>query len=367
MRSATLGTVAVLLVTSCYADWREDYDFAWQGERVTVYGYGHTEADLCGGSLAELDGHTAAIERELGIEGAPAYPYRWLSADYWDALGETNPCHEHAACASSGEPITRWLPHMHEVVHAITHDAGGCPRLLDEGLAMYYDGSSPTTLGSVAENPTQIRELLANGLLGHTYGDRIGRLLHFTTFLVETYGPPSVLELCGELPMLEPSLAEWDQAVLEVYEITLEQLLDEYDAFPECRYANMAGRLWGCSGRRDFTFWNPDGEYVVETGCDEPQVTNAWGEAVLTRRVYLFTDMELRVSSNTVGTGRDAVHALQRCPSSCSDDPEVYVEISDDPYDYETRLYPAGLYEVTVEFDPSSNVRLSIEASEPLD
>ena len=69
MRSATLGTVAVLLMTSCYADWREDYDFAWQGERVTVYGYGHTKADLCGGSLAELDGHTAAIERALGVEG----------------------------------------------------------------------------------------------------------------------------------------------------------------------------------------------------------------------------------------------------------------------------------------------------------
>lgn len=52
----------------------------WHGEHVTLYGYGQTEADACGGSFAELDGHTEQVKRDLGIEEAPAYTYRWLSA-----------------------------------------------------------------------------------------------------------------------------------------------------------------------------------------------------------------------------------------------------------------------------------------------
>jgi hypothetical protein len=363
MRTLEIGLTFMLLTASCEADWRDEYDFAWYGENVTLYAYGHSKEEVCGGSFAELDGHIAMIERDLGIENGPIHTYRWLSDDSWNALGDANPCLEHGACAPAGTAMSRWLPHMHEAVHAITHHAARCPRLLDEGLAMYYDGSSPTSDGDYPWNWISIVDLLENGLGGATHGPTVGRALHFTNFLAEIHGPPSILELCRLLPTDVPSIAAWEDAIRKVYGITLEQLIAEYDAYPECSYANMSARLWGCGGRRDFTFWAPGSEYVVETGCDDPQATNAWGKAVLTRRIYLFDDMKLRVSSNTIGVGPNAVHAIQQC-GPCSKDPDVFVEITDDPYDYETRMYRAGLHEVTVEFDPATNVRLSIMAED---
>jgi hypothetical protein len=130
----------------------------------------------------------------------------------------------------------------------------------------------------------------------------------------------------------------------------------------------MRARLWGCSGgREDFTFWAPGFEYVVETGCHDPQTTNAvrgtYG-AVLLRRVDLFDDMSLRVSSNAIGGHGDAVHVLQQC-ASCLDGGVVMEEITNDPYDYETRFYPRGRYEVLVFFDRRDHVGLSITSEYP--
>lgn len=204
------------------------------------------------------------------------------------------------------------------------------------------------------------------GLTDENHGDQWGVVLHFISFLAETHGPSSILDLCAELGGNDPPLSVWEQAVSQVYGISLKQLLAQYNNYPKCNYAQMPARLWGCSGGEDYTFWTPGQEYVVETGCDDPQSTNAWGRAVLTRRIYLFDDMKLRVSSNTIGVGPDAVHAIQEC-KPCSEDPIVYVENSDplDPFDYDTGSFRAGLYEVTVEFDEGTNVRLSIRSEEP--
>jgi hypothetical protein len=353
------------LLLGCDALWRDHPDFVWHGERVSVYGYGYTEADLCGGSLAELDGHTKLIERELGIEDAQPYDYRWISRDIWEQLEDEKPCSRTIACMTGIEAVSRWLPHMHEVTHLVTRHAE-CPRLLNEGLAMYYDGSSPTVTGTVPWGSISIVDLMDGGLTDENHGDQWGVVLHFTSFLAETYGPSSILDLCEEVGVYEPPLLAWEQAVPRAYGVSLEQLLAEYDAYPKCNYAQMPARLWGCSGGEDYTFWVPGQEYVVETGCDDPQATNGYGKPVLTRRIYLFDDMKLRVSSNRIGVGPDAVHTIQEC-KPCSEDPIVYVENTDplDPFDYDTGSFRAGLYEVTVEFNKGNNVRLSIRSEEP--
>jgi hypothetical protein len=365
MRGSEFGLAAtLLLLTSCDHTWTDDYDFVWHGEHVTVYGYDHTEADACGGSFAELDGHAGMIKRDLGIEHAPAYTYRWLSYDYWEQLEDDNPCFEHAACARSGEAISRLLPHGHELVHSVTHYIGsdGCPQVLNEGLAMYYNEYPPTSTEAPMLEDASIREILANGLDGDL--EEFGVTLHFVAFLAETYGPKSIVELCEALPK-EPAISMWDEAIRSVYGITLEQLLEQFEEYPTCSYEHMRARLWGCSAGPAFPFWEAGDEYVVETGCDDPQATNsAWGEnkAVLERRVYLGDDMELRIMSDTIGVGAEAIHMIQEC-APCSENPDVFVEIPDDPFT-EVRMYRAGVHEVMVIFDKDTNVRLSITADE---
>lgn len=359
MRSATVA-ITVLLTMGCQEDWRDDYDFVWQGEHVTVYGYGHTEDEVCGGSFTELDGHTQRVLSQLGIEELPPIVFRWLSDDFWDQVDDT--CQPGAyGCAGDGEVISRSLPHMHEVVHVLVD----CPRLIDEGLAMYYDGFFPVWMGratwEIYPPDHNVRDLMENGMTGGI--NEYTSAAHFVSYLDETYGRRFV-ELCEALPH-EPTMDQWDDASRSVYGLSLEELLADYESYPLCSYSQLRAKLWNCLSS-DFQFWAVGDEYVVETGCDDPEATNtSWNEeeAVLTRRIFVPKEMKIRVSSDAIGHGPDPIHIIQQC-GRCSEDPEVFVENTDNPFGDKVRTYRGGLYEVSVVFDKDVNVRLAIEAVE---
>lgn len=361
MRRATIGLAGVLLTVSCGdACWQDDYDFVWHGEHVTVYGYGYTEADACGGSFTEIDGHTGMIMDELGIHDAPPSLYRWLSSDFAAQLDDT-PCGGILECAWFGEAMSLMLPNMHEVVHTVEHHIGGdgCPRALSEGLAMYHNGPSPSWhLSPTADYG--IRVLLEDGgvpLDGPAYV----RAAHFVSYLIENYGPESVVELCEALPR-EPAMERWEEAIPATLGITLDQLLADYESYPQCSYPQMRARLWGCSGPADFTFTAKGDEFVVEAGCEDPQATNAVygsiGDALLLRRVYFTEDRRVRVWAESLGTsGTGATVVTQEC-AACSEDPDVEVGNSEAG----ARLYRAGMHEVSVFFDKRDKVRLTMAA-----
>lgn len=366
MRGAGVGLAAVLLTASCEdACWKDDYDFVWSGEHVTVYGYGYDEAAACGGSFAELDGHTAMIRDELGLNEAQPSVYRWISPGYWEELGD--PCLGLFACAWFGEVMSPVLPHMHEVVHTITDHIGsdGCPRLLDEGLAMVYDAPTPTSyLYPTPEFP--LRDLMADGV--STHGLQYVRAAHFVSYLVETYGQRSIVELCEALPR-EPSLERWEAAIPAILGVTLEELLADYDLYPWCTYPQMRARLWGCSASPDFTFAAVGDELVVEAGCEDNQATNgAWddagwdfiGDALLLRRVSFTKDTRVKITVRSLGpSGLRPTYASQEC-ASCSQDPDVFVLNVEEA----THLYRAGQHEISVYFDKRDQVRLTMTVEE---
>jgi hypothetical protein len=364
MHAARFGIAVVLLTTSCEdACWQDDYDFEWEGEYVTAYGYGYTEADVCGGSFAELDGHTAMIRAELGVEDAPPSVFRWLSPDFFES---ERPCpYDSAGCAPLDGAVAQTLPNMHEVTHTLTQhiSSDGCPRLLDEGLAMRYYIYEPWEVlaPTWGDATMSLREAMEIGF--EWTGTYYAHAARFVSFLVETYGLESIVQLCEVLPM-EPRLATWDDAVRNIYGITLEQLLADYDEYPECSFSQMRARLWGCSGPPDFTFPADGNEYVVEAGCEDLQATNAafWtGDAILLRRVYVQEGMLIRISASSLGTsGTAATYMVSEC-APCSEDPGVDVEISDDSYDL--LFLPAGMHEVSVFFDKRDQVRLMIGAA----
>ena len=366
MRGATSGLVAVLFMASCEDScWQDDYTFVWHGQSVTLYAYGYTEGDACGGSFAELDGHTRMIVDELGVQDHPVSVYRWISRDFWEQLED--PCAGAFACAWPGEARSPVLPHMHEVVHTVTARIGddGCPRLLDEGLAMVYDAPTPTSyLYPTPEYP--LFDLLEVGITAH--GLQYVRAAHFVAFLLEHYGPQSVVQLCEGLPA-EPTLQQWEAAVSTTLGTTLDGLLTAYELYPWCTYPQMRARLWGCSGPPDFTFTAVGDEFVLEAGCEDRQATNgAWddagwdyiGDGLLLRRVAFTQDTWLRVSANAPGpSGIRPTYSSQEC-APCSENPDVFVLNVDEA----THFYRAGRYEVAVYFDKRDPVRLTMTVVE---
>lgn len=135
MRSSSL--LALVLVVGCTDDGVERFE--WQGEYVTVYGYGYSEADVCAGSLTALDERIGMVMDILGVEPPQQYRFTWASDDAWQ---ERPFCAPPAfACSYRDKAWSRRLPDMHEAVHMVAASAAEdrCPPLLGEGLADYFD------------------------------------------------------------------------------------------------------------------------------------------------------------------------------------------------------------------------------------
>src|SRR5690606_29256197 len=138
-KASALACLIVLLAGGCQAEvttWEDEWDFVWHGEQVTVYGYERLEEQACGGSLAAVDAHSAAILEFFGETEPVHYDYRWMSHEVVD--GRCPP--GASACTAYGEPWARELPDLHENAHGTIYNAwdGSCPSFLSEGLAEYF-------------------------------------------------------------------------------------------------------------------------------------------------------------------------------------------------------------------------------------
>jgi hypothetical protein len=358
MRRSPFVLVLVLVTASCYNDWRDDYDFEWHGEHVSVYGYGYTEDDICGGSLAELDGQVAMIKAELGIVDAPPSIVRWLADDFAADLTET--CGTGvSACEVLGEALAPTLPHMHEVTHTITAD--GCPRLLSEGLSMYFDGAVATDWPTWEESMT-LREAMELGF--EWSGSFYIHGMRLVSYLAETYGLGAVMELCEGLAE-QPTVEQWDIAARETLGVPLEQLLADYNDYPQCTYSQMRAKLWGCQRPADIQLYTEGQSYTIESDCNDPQATNAGGgpgDAVLRRLLFVPWDMVIDVGVYALpdGQGPEPAYVITEC-AACSENPGVFVDVTADPlYGYNLHTLRAGYYEVTVFFDRRDRVALRL-------
>jgi hypothetical protein len=253
---------------------------------------------------------------------------------------------------------------MHEVAHTITQHVGndGCPRLLDEGLAQIYDGPGYMDIDEQWWDDLEMtpREAME---IGFEWSDAwYANAFRFTSFLVETYGVDSVVELCAALP-IEPTLETWDDASRKVYGVALQHLLVAYENYPQCSLEQMRARLWGCSGPPDIVLSHVDDDLAILSGCEDTQATNASagerGDAVLLRRLYVTREMIVEFTTRTAGErlGPMPSYIVQECVP-CSENPGVFV---DDDHQLEPRhVLRPGMYEVSVYFDRRDAVELKV-------
>lgn len=372
MHLRSLSLLPLLLILSCdqgcSADAESDVfvpDFEWRGENVTVRGYGYSEADLCAGSLTALDQRIALVEGFFGMDSTVHYDFGWVAPDVW----EQSACADVGGCSGGHKAWSPRLPDMHEATHFIT-DAFDCPPILSEGLADYLD--DPNFSRIALPEDLSVEDLIEDDYQLSEPG-AYARAAHFTSSLLEAYGPEAVIRLCRAIPR-DDTLADWQAAMPEVLDLPLEEVLWVYDiAYPSCTSHQLRARLWGCAGTPDFVLDSNDpqrSEYHFETDCADTRTTNATtptlGGAATTRLIYVINDDYLKIETHAEGpSGTPARFTLQQC-ASCFDEP-LAVRSGDPGWLDVDNAYEVkpGFYEVTLYFDRRDRAALTITAGFP--
>lgn len=364
MNERTIYLLPMLLLLSCDSGCTDDgiERFQWEGEHVTVHGYGYSKSDVCAGSLPALDQRIFMIKEFLGVDSTPRFEHWWAADDVWEGFCPTDV----PACARYDVAWSLRLPDMHEATHNIISslNSGGCPPILSEGLAEYFDEAAFAR--STVTQEFAVEDLIAHERLPLEAGVYT-RAAHFTAYLLETYGPEAVIELCQAIPR-DDSVVDWQTAMPKIVGLPLEDVLFLYElSYGPCTSHQVRARLWGCAGTPDFVLIGDDPQrdkYRLETDCNDPRTTNAAeeGGAVTTRLLYLPDDEWLNIEALAEGpSGMAARFTVQQC-ASCFDEP-ITIRSGDpgEPFLGDAHLLEAGFYEVTLFFDPRDRAELRID------
>jgi hypothetical protein len=319
VKTSSIISFTLALVAGCQGEdaWKGDFDFAWDGKHVSVYGYDRDEEELCGGSLAALDANTAAILEAIGADDSLHFDYRWMSDAFYP--GHCPP--GAGACAASGEAYSRNIPHMHEAAHAIIYNAWGgwCTKFLNEGLAVYFSGPGVGTAPLPDAN-------MARQYLTGDFEGRNGYILagHFTSFLFEEFGPEAVRELCQIMPE-ETTIADWENAFDVVLGKRVDEVLAEYEAYPVCVPHQYRARLGECNGEADVTYDGREVYFAVASDCSDERALGPIGDSSITvRRVWFAEDsivnVSVRLGNTLLGDGHYFIS--QEC-APCSEEPQI--------------------------------------------
>jgi hypothetical protein len=208
-------------------------EVAWEGEHV-IFAADHPE-QLCGGTRAYLDERTGRILEDLG-SGTTKIEYFWL-----DDISPYCSSDEAAGCVSDGVVFSDSVPHLHEIIHARSGD--GMPPVLEEGFAFHF--GDPYPVHSLMATRERLAELLTNDLAGIDGLGEYSRVAHFLSFISETYGRESLLELDAALSR-KSSSEDVDAAFEALFGLGRDALFEAYAAYPECA-ANVDVSL-ACEG-----------------------------------------------------------------------------------------------------------------------
>ncbi|WP_106092783.1 hypothetical protein [Enhygromyxa salina] len=254
------GVVVISLGSSGCAE--DEPNWLFQGEWIDIDGRDRTADETCGGTFAYVDAYAGALAVEFGVTDHLGQ-YRWYSSEQYAA---DLPCGEDVfACFLPSDQCVHSpvLPFDHEVVHMATFATASCPRVLSEGLAVFYSDafgrdaktSSFDRLVAIMQTPSEAREY---GMLGR-----------FVAYLVERFGLEAVLDVCritGPYPD-GPALSA---AMKSVLGMTTKELLADFQ--PELgsscnRFRDYQSRVFACGTAQaapDLGLVSVDGEHTID-------------------------------------------------------------------------------------------------------
>ncbi|WP_143140731.1 hypothetical protein [Nannocystis exedens] len=201
------------------------------------------EGPICGGTL---DFQAGFVDRLQELFGQPRdgrrFTYYALSDDFFAQW----PCGEAKGCYRDGILLDQFLVDLHELVHPVLNLAHGpARRFVGEGLAEVFRDRH----GGVLPLSSEIGLLEA---IARDWSDAdelaslYARAGHFFAYVLDVHGPSVALDVYRSADPGES--AEAFQAALErATGFTMDELVADYEAYPECPNREFRWPVMECS------------------------------------------------------------------------------------------------------------------------
>jgi hypothetical protein len=309
----------------------------WTG-KIIRFGATHPE-DVCGDSVEWMDTRAVQLAEVLGPGTRSSIEFFWLS----DVSASKHWCSDTAAgCADGGRIMTTFVPHEHEIVHALRKDH--LPAVFEEGFATVYGDIGRADPQGLIEPRERLLEILETS--DPVTVPDYARAGHFVSFLIERDGLEPLREL-AELADYHDDIAEVRKAFEQAYGITLDQALEEYEDYPECIDLAWMSREIACREATTTIYPNIDGpvEFTMSVECGAEGVYGPMGGFVFSEvaldidPAYEHVPMNISLTGD-IDAGVSA--AFVSCGGGCSDATAYWIT----PWSIQQPSLPAGRYVV---------------------
>lgn len=362
---ARVVSLAALLAIEAACAEPFDVPIVWEGEHLRV----GTDKDIdawCPGTMPRMDAYTGGLKQVMGVPDDLVIDFYVLENPLEDYVGG---CAEDSPGCSDGAAYSRFMPHDHELVHAVRYAEGLSHRAIEEGAASYWgDLLAPEGVAEEAELIRMGDVLEAADADAMTLADYL-RAAHFTSYLVHQYGTSANKTLLRE--------TEWGMRTHQLDEVferlvgsSIDEVIAEYEgSWPWCGEEAMRSSFFDCSAPAiglcagpvdthplvslDFEVSWFDHAFEFDVSCADSQVIGP-----RLGRIWRHAVVEVPIGgTHTLGAVSDIDPAdvkvtVKRCDTDCARATPIQVPVSD-----------IGAVVIDVEFDPGRYL-VRLEAKE---
>ena len=320
MRAArSWALLALLAVLGC----EEPFDpppIVWEGEHVQV----GTELDLdhwCPGNLTYMDEYVGALQELYGVSLDAPVAYYLLEPP----ISQHDVCPPEAIACLEGDAVaTTWLPHEHELVHAVARTHGNSPHFFEEGAATYFGTTDINR--NVDYSLVGVRDRLAahweQGLDARGYA----LAAHFAAYLVDTYSMEAYLSMLRQSWRTQ-SRSSFEGTFEQTIGVTLDEAIDDYEKnWPFCHLEGTYSSALQCSKPAIQIRDEELVEFDLDMSCADPEVIGPvedrnygrvlWRDFVVEVDEPLIVNVELELPE---GPPKGLTMIIKPCGTHCRD------------------------------------------------
>lgn len=353
------------MLSSACAEEAFERELMWEGEYVRLWREAGTEIELddwCPGTLSHVDRFTLFAMDSMGSDDHRPIDYSVLESpaeDYFPG------CAGGVGCTVDAQVLSPFLPHDHEIVHAVRDRSGSSPRFFEEGAANYWGDlrfESRSLLYDVRidELPTASDVYAASWSRQLTLAE-YEVATQFTAFLVDAFGTEANVEF--SLRTTEGTSRQRAEALFEeTFGVSIANALEMHAAeWPSCSYESARSSAYDCAADAILVCDAAAPRVQVfdfDVSCADPSVVGPREDKVWRDVVFEFAGPgphEVVADFPTTAEKVESFVYVKRCTTHCGEADATEVPKQHDGYPvsgleipepgrYVVRMYRSAMY-----------------------
>lgn len=317
-----LCTVGVVSCSACSPVADDPGVLVDEGDLVRLFAHG--DAEVCGGTLADIENRIRAVRAHLGLDlqGLRPIDYHWyVSPELFNASLSCPDLGRQCFSPEYDAVFAYDLPQVHEIVHAALRDLGNADSSFVEGVAMYLGAQTWYPGETIPTGYPPLSDVF--GTRGDDFGWEYYMVAgRFTALLAELHGP----QVIAELMEASSSADDRAQSIARIEAVTgddfdeLRSLFDGTSVCPSFDWSHPVAECRGSPRPWQAGVWS----WTTSLDCADPEVSGSSNgvrirHALLEVRdtgVYDITGAGIGVFASLVGCGGCDAGAIGSWPAA---------------------------------------------------